>query len=145
MPVKANSSKVATPKESSALVRSEGRYEDQQRLAQFAVRIRGYAAPPAWWRSRKGMPSWSWLPRIKMFPSGLVRRSSLPQTDSMTSPSRSVTRMQWPGPRSPQDRFDTRVQQTSDRRVQFILGKLGERVTHACLPFLSVPSFLSMA
>ena len=44
-----------------------------------------------------------------------------------------------------QDRFDTRAQQTSDRRVQFILGKLGERITHACLPFLSVPSFLSIA
>ena len=44
-----------------------------------------------------------------------------------------------------QDRFDTRAQQTSYRRVEFILRKLGERVTHAFLPFFSVPPLPLMA
>ena len=49
---------------------------------------------------RKGMPSWSWLPRIKDVPVGPGSPQFL--ADRLHDIAiGSVTRMQWPGPRSP--------------------------------------------
>ena len=121
-----------------------GRYEDQQRLAQLAVRVR----VPQFHQLGRSHPERHAFLVMAAEDKDVSVGAGSPQFlanrlhdivikigDPHAVARATIT----------QDRFDTRAQQTSDRRVQFILGKLGERVTHACLPFLSVPSFLSMA
>jgi len=121
-----------------------GRYEDQQRLAQLAVRVR----VTKFHQLGGSHPERHTLLVMAAEDKDVSVRTGSPQfladrLHDIVIKIGDTHAVAWAT--ITQDRFDTRAQQTSDRRVQFILGKLGERVTHACLPFLSVPSFRSMA